>query len=62
MRLCVAPNPFNLADKVMTADEFQAIITDILGKESAVKRASGYVIVGRSLRAAGNLKLAVNNQ
>lgn len=61
MRQGDALKAYKRAGERITADEFQAIIIEILGKEAVVKRASGYVIVGRSLRAAGNLKLAVSN-
>jgi hypothetical protein len=45
----------------LSAHDFQDILTDILGAEAIVKRSSGYVIRGRSLRAPANLKLAINN-
>ncbi|MGA7328487.1 MAG: hypothetical protein WBX25_29355 [Rhodomicrobium sp.] len=41
----------------MSADKFQSLLVEILGADAVVRRASGYVIVGRSLRGAGEPRL-----
>jgi hypothetical protein len=43
----------------MTAEEFQALLTDILGADAILKRSSGYIVRGRSIKAP-TLKIVAN--